>query len=212
MHKGNKTRGKGQLLPHRYSIVYHPLRQNLDLEIFEYCLLETLVRYSNKFFEYSNGVKFLADYLLVSRNRVYGAIKKFAGRGWITGDADGKRFTLDAELSEVLKNASTATSENLRYTQIFHVLRKNLDIDYKHYCFLDIVFHISKNNGISLAAPGYFKELLNMPERDFYRKRDELSPFVIRSGVFGLKLKPNTKAQFIKFETILEEKCSKTAE
>lgn len=183
----------------------------MGLTIFEYCLLETLVRQSKQN-KYSNGVKFLADYLFVTRKRVYDALKKFAGRGWITGDADEKVFTLDADLLEDLKNAGSVRGENLKYTQIFHALRNSLEVDFKSYCLLDAVFHLSKAKGVSEASPTHFEKWFDLPERDFYRKRNELDSFLIRTGVFWLKLKPKIKAGFAEYETLLEEMCSKTAE
>ena len=210
MHKSNKTPRKGKLLSYRYSIVYHPVRKELGLTIFQYCLLEILVRHSKQN-EYSNGVKFLADYLFVTRKRVYDALKKFAGKGWITWDADEKVFTLDADLLDDMKNTGSATGENLQYTQIFHVLRNSLGVEFKSYCVLDAVFHLSKAKGVSEASPTHFEKWFELPERDFYRKRNELDPFLIRTGVFWLKLKPKIKGEFAKYEALLEEKCSKTA-
>lgn len=211
MHKSNKTPRKGKLLPYRYSIVYHPVRQELGLTIFEYCLLETLVRHSNQN-EYSKGVKFLAEYLFVTRKRAYDALKKFAGRGWITGDAETRTLSLNSEVFEMVNEAGKANGENLKYTQIFHALRNTLDVDFKSYCLLDAVFHLSKAKGISEASPTHFEKWFDLPERDFYRKRNELDPYLIRTGVFWLKLKPKIKAEFAEYETLLQKECSKTAE
>ena len=210
MHKSNKTTRKGKLLSYRYSIVYHPVRKELRLTIFEYCLLEVLVRHS-KHLEYSNGVKFLADYLFVTRKRAYDALKKFAGRGWINGDAETRILSLNSDVFDMVNEAGKANGQNLQYTQIFHALRDTLGVDFKSYCLLDAVFHLSKAKGVSEASPTHFEKWFDLPERDFYRKRNELNPHLIRTGIFWLKLKPKTKAKFAEYEALLEEKCSITA-
>ena len=211
MRKDTKMRVKGQLPLYRHSIVYHPLRKGLGLTIFEFCLLDTLLRNSRRN-EYSKGVSFLSEHILVSRNRVYDALHSFNVRGWLNGDPNERTFQFNLELVERWEDARNQYGENLRYTKVFHALRGELGIDFKAYCLLDAVYHLSKSKGVSIAHPNYFEKVFDIPERDFYRKRGELAPYLTRSGISGLRLKPEIQAKFSQYLTLSGEKCSKTAE
>lgn len=211
MRKDTKAREKGRLSLYRHSIVYHPLRKGLGLTIFEFCLLDTLLRNSRRN-EYSKGVSFLSELILVSRNRVYDALHSFNVRGWLNGDPNERTFHLNLELVERWEEARNLSGKSLRYTKVFHALRGELEVDFKAYCLLDAVFHLSKTKGVSIAHPNYFEKVLDIPERDFYRKRRDLAPYLTRSGISGLKLKPEIQAKFSQYLTRSSEKCSKTAE
>ena len=211
MRKDTKARAKGQLPLYRHSIVFHPLRKGLGLTIFEFCLLDTLLRNSRRN-EFSKGVSFLSNHILVSRNRVYDALHSFSVRGWLNGNPDEKTFHFNPELAQRWEDARNQSGESLRYTKVFHALRGELGVDFKAYCLLDAVYHLSKSKGSSIAHPNYFEKVLDIPERDFYRKRVVLAPYLTRSGISGLKLNPETQAKFSQYLALSGEKCSKTAE
>jgi hypothetical protein len=193
MRKDNKARGMAQPPRYRYSIVYHQLRNELGISIFQCCLLDTVIR-QNLQSGHSRDISFLAIHLRVSRGRIYDALESFYELGLI--EAVNERGYAPTSKAVNQWEEAQKRNEGLRFTKVFPELRREMGIEFKAYCLLDAVYHLSKSRGESNARHGYFEKVFGITERDFRDKREKLGSFLIRTGERGLKLTSEVRSDF----------------
>jgi hypothetical protein len=220
MRKDNKARGKDDLPRYRFSFVYHYLTMELEISIFECCLLDTIINL-NLHTRYSCNATFLSNYLIVRRNTVNDGIDTLKSLGLVTKDAKKKTYTATEKAKEHWEKAKERVSQKSSkrdiYTQVFHALRKKeLDVSFKAYCLLDTVYQLSKYAGQCEAGQEYLEEVLGIKARDFRAKRDRLSYYlkpsqrrVSKYGVVkGIKLTTEARADFSRYFEYAENRYS----
>jgi hypothetical protein len=163
MCKDNKSLQQRQY----FTIVYYNLLEQLDYQLREYIVFDTLLRNSKRN-EFTDGKQFLYNRLFISRNTLDASLNRLKILNFITS-IENKRILLNYEISEVFTEIQTSN-----YSIIYHKHRKDLMLSQKEYCLLYCYYFLSKKYGQSFANAQKYCNDLGIKQREYFRIKRKL--------------------------------------
>lgn len=146
--------------PKRYTIIYFNLCDGWELSYEEYLIIDTMVFYSRKnVFNY--GIKFLMEYLQLSRNTITSYLDRLTQSGYI--ERENKSYRIHLSLLEDFQDKS---GEN--FVRIYHAHRHELGISILEYALLSYFYSQSRRSGICHAHFSFTHKKIGISERMYY--------------------------------------------